>query len=110
MIDLQKNGLIERIAEEQANYCSVFGNPKRVLILWALAEGEMSVGAIAEAVGTSLQNVSQHLGLMKSYKILSSRREGQTIYYAIDKDTLAEHCMGVLRRINPNLEITVHYK
>jgi len=59
-----------------------------VLILRALSEREMSVGEIAAEVGTSMQNTSQHLHLMKERGILESRREGQTIYYRVTDLTL----------------------
>ncbi len=35
---------ILKSAQSQAELCSVFGNPSRVLILWALGERELSVG------------------------------------------------------------------
>lgn len=79
-------------AEKRAGYCSIFSNANRVLILWALAEKEMSVTEIALAIDASLQNTSQHLSLMKDYEILSSRREGHTIYYRIKDDPLDEVC------------------
>jgi DNA-binding transcriptional ArsR family regulator len=99
MYELQEIKPIEHLAEEQANYCSVFSNARRIQILWALADRELSVGAIAEAVGSSIQNVSQHLGKMKDYNIVSSRREGQTIYYRIEREALTEHCLHLLRAI-----------
>lgn len=86
-----KAKLAER-AIRRANFCSVFSNPFRVLILWSLAEGEMSVTEIACAINSSLQNTSQHLSLMKSQDILSSRRDGQTIYYRIEHDHFKEMC------------------
>ena len=70
-------------AEEQARQYQVLTNPRRVLILCALAGQEMSVGEIAAKVGASMQNTSQHLHLMKDRGILESRRDGQTIYYSI---------------------------
>jgi DNA-binding transcriptional ArsR family regulator len=70
-------------AEAQADLCRVFNHPTRVLILWALADRELSVGEIAAAVEASLQNTSQHLRLMKDKDILTCRREGQTIYYRV---------------------------
>ena len=80
-----------QLAKNQANICKVFGNARRVLILWALLSGEMSVGHIADAVDTSLQNTSQHLRLMQDKGILMSRRAGSTVYYRIDTD-LMEGC------------------
>jgi DNA-binding transcriptional ArsR family regulator len=97
MYELQEITPIEHLAEEQANFCSLFSNARRIQILWALADRELSVGAIAEAVGSSLQNVSQHLSRMKDYNIVSSRREGQTIYYRIVREALIEQCLGLLQ-------------
>jgi DNA-binding transcriptional ArsR family regulator len=97
MYDLQEITSIERLVEEQAKFCSVFSNARRIQILWALGDRELSVGAIAEAVGSSLQNVSQHLSRMKDYNIVSSRREGQTIYYRIERETLIARCLSLLR-------------
>jgi DNA-binding transcriptional ArsR family regulator len=83
---------IVALAQSQAGICGVFGNPNRVLILWALGEREMSVGDIASAIDCSLQNTSQHLRLMKDKDILASRRDGQTIYYRIKQNKWMEGC------------------
>lgn len=97
MYDFQEATVIEHLAEEQAKFCGIFSNARRIQILWALADGELSVGAIAEAVGSSLQNVPQHLSRMKDFNIVSCRRECQTIYYRIDPKVLAAHCSGLFR-------------
>jgi len=81
----------------QAEFCKVFGNVQRVLILWSLADSELSVGDIARSVNGSLQNTSQHLHLMKNKGILTSRREGQTIYYCIVKNELMKNCPLLLQ-------------
>ncbi len=97
MYDFQEITSVERLAEEQAKFCSVFSNGRRIQILWALADRELSVGAIAEKVNSSIQNVSQHLSLMKAHNLVTSRREAQTIYYRIDPKVLADHCSGLFR-------------
>ncbi len=79
-------------AQNQAALCGVFGNPSRVLILWALSEHELSVSDIASAIECSLQNTSQHLRLMKDKGILASRREGNTIYYRVKREGCAADC------------------
>ena len=79
-------------AQNQAELCSVFGHPSRVLILWALAERELSVGDIASAIERSLQNTSQHLHLMKDKGILTSRRDGNTIYYRVKREGCPANC------------------
>jgi ArsR family transcriptional regulator, virulence genes transcriptional regulator len=108
MYSIQEEASMEHQAEEQAKYCRVFGNARRVQILWALADRELSVGAIAEAVSSSLQNVSQHLSIMKQHNLVTSRREGQTIYYRIKADSLEDHCLGLLRAKQPPSAITIH--
>lgn len=79
-------------ARQQAEICKVFGNANRILILWALGDRELSVGDIAEAIDSSLQNTSQHLRLMKDKGILVSRREQHTIFYCVADHELMEGC------------------
>ncbi len=79
-------------AQRQAEICGVFANYRRVMILWTLAAGEKSVGEIATAVHASLQNISQHLRLMKERGILQSHRNGQTIHYSIVPDAISANC------------------
>jgi DNA-binding transcriptional ArsR family regulator len=95
---------IREVAKKQAEICRVFGNTSRVLILWTLSEGEMSVSDIASAIDTSLQNASQHLRLMKDRRILSCRREGSTVYYRINQDDLLGGCRHLLRMRNEAFE------
>lgn len=79
-------------ARQQAEICKVFGNANRILILWVLGERELSVGDIADAIDSSLQNTSQHLRLMRDRGILVSRREQNTIYYGVADHTLMDGC------------------
>jgi ArsR family transcriptional regulator, virulence genes transcriptional regulator len=92
--------ILER-AKAQAEICRVFNNPARVLIFWALAEGELSVSEIAATVEISLQNTSQHLRLMKDRDVLTCRREGQTIYYRVSDLSLFERLGFVLTNPSP---------
>jgi tRNA 2-thiouridine synthesizing protein A len=89
------------LASQQAEVCKVFGNVNRVMMLWILGSQEMSVGDIAEAIDTSLQNASQHLRLMKDKGILTSRREGHTIYYRIAGHELMEGCRLLRQVLQP---------
>jgi ArsR family transcriptional regulator, virulence genes transcriptional regulator len=88
-------------AETQSQLYQVLTNPRRLLILRALAEREMSVGELATLAGTSLQNTSQHLRLMKDRDILTCRREGQTIYYRVADLALLNRLGLVLSDQNP---------
>ena len=77
-----------RQAEVLADTFRTFNCARRILILWTLSDAEMSVGEIADAIGASAQNTSQHLRMMKERGVLASRREGQTIFYQITDPNL----------------------
>ena len=80
-------------ARQQAELCRTVGNPLRLLILWSLANGELSVNEITARVGSRLQNVSQHLHLLSSHDLISARREGQHIYYRLNKTPRLMRCL-----------------
>jgi len=84
---------VKHLVEQQAARCSVFSNARRVMILWTLLDGEKPVSEIADTIGTSLQNTSQHLRIMKDNNILATRRDAQTIYYRISEAALADVCL-----------------
>jgi DNA-binding transcriptional ArsR family regulator len=92
------------IIEEQAEIHHIFSNPSRLLILWELEAQEMSVGEIAEKIGATLQNTSQHLRLMKDRGILEARREGQTVYYQIAGNETGQDCKQVLEILNHKIK------
>jgi DNA-binding transcriptional ArsR family regulator len=83
-------------ARRQADQCRVFGSTRRILILWALIDHPLSVGEVAEAIDSSLQNTSQHLRLMKDKGILTSRREGSTVYYEYQHNPSNNLCPQLL--------------
>lgn len=58
-------------------------NRHRLMILCQLIDGERSVGNLAESLGVRDSTVSQHLALLRKDDLVSTRREGQTIWYAL---------------------------
>lgn len=78
-------------AEERAALCRVLGSARRLIILWLITNNELSVNDIAERVGSSVQNISQHLSLLKKAGFVNARRDGQTIYYQlVDNESLRQ--------------------
>ena len=55
-----------------------------------IAQGEMSVGALNEAVELSPSALSQHLARMREEGLVTYRREAQTLYYRIDNPNVAK--------------------
>jgi DNA-binding transcriptional ArsR family regulator len=82
------------MAEKQAAVCKVLGNSRRLLILWQISKEELSVNEIASRVGSTLQNVSQHLSLLKKAGIVVSRRQGQVIFYQLADHEFVRNCLA----------------
>ena len=75
---------LDERAEHVANQLALIANPKRLLILCRLAEGEASVGDLQGVVGLSQSALSQHLARLRAAGVVATRRSAQTIYYRLD--------------------------
>ncbi len=75
--------VLETKAEEASRVLTAMANPKRLMVLCNLLEGEQSVGTLAEAVGLAQAALSQHLSKMRALGLVETRRDGQTIYYRL---------------------------
>lgn len=82
-------------AAAAGGFLKSLGNPHRLMILCALAEGERSVGDLAAFLGIRDSTVSQHLALLRRDGIISGRRDGQTIWYRIESQA-ARRVIAVL--------------
>lgn len=56
----------------------------RLRILWALLHGEHSVNELADHVGASPSSVSQHLRQLLRLDLVTTRRQGNFIFYSCD--------------------------
>lgn len=74
---------MDDLFQVHASFCRVFSDPKRLRIMWALQEGERAVSELADLVGCSLPNVSQHLRIMRQQGMVTTRRDGRSVYYRI---------------------------
>ena len=73
----------------------VIGEPMRIRLLDRLRGGEQSVGALVDALGSTQQNVSKHLGVLHQAGIVSRRKEGNRVLYAIADPTVFDLCETV---------------
>lgn len=76
----------DEILYELAELFKVFGDSTRIRILYVLFENELCVGDIAELLNMSQSSVSHQLRILKDAKLVKFRREGKSIYYALDDD------------------------
>ena len=81
--DVRETLVSDRAAAAMAATFSVLGDPTRVRLLDALARRELCVCELAELVSSSESAVSHQLRLLRSLRLVTSRRDGRHIYYAL---------------------------
>jgi DNA-binding transcriptional ArsR family regulator len=87
--------LPEPVVELIARRFRLLGEPLRIRLLERLREGEATVGELVESSGTSQQNVSKHLGVLLQGGVVTRRKQGTSVYYAIADDTVFRLCEDV---------------
>lgn len=70
-------------AGDAAQLLKTLGNEKRLMVLCLLVEGERSVGELNAHLELSQSALSQHLAILRTDGLVVTRREAQTIYYAL---------------------------
>jgi DNA-binding transcriptional ArsR family regulator len=68
----------------------VLAEPRRRRILDTLREGESSVGALVESLGSSQPLVSKHLRVLREAGLVDVRADGQRRLYRVRPEPLAE--------------------
>ena len=81
-----------------AEVAKALGHGHRLEILELLAQGELSVEALAARAGLSIANASQHLRLMRQAGLLASRREGKRILYRLSDPAVLD-LVAALHRV-----------
>lgn len=88
--------MLERIA----NRFRVLGDPTRLAIIRTLLDhGEMNVGELVDALGSSQANVSKHLRTLYEAGVVSRRPEGTAAYYTMADPSLLQVCEIVCDRL-----------
>ena len=94
----------------QADVLKVLANARRLEILHELAKGPCEVGRLAQALGMSQPNLSQHLAVMRTAGVVDAERGGREVRYRLaDPDVMAACAVmrGVVqRRLDRLAELT----
>jgi len=92
---------MDEITVLQAEVLKTLASPRRLDILHALERGPHEVGRLAESIGASQPNVSQHLSLLRSVGLVEAERSGREIRYRLADPDVMVACKimrGVLER------------
>lgn len=83
---------MKRLFAMHADMCQALANPHRLAIMYSLKDGEKCVGDIGAELGISVQNVSQHLRILKERLLVRARKEGQAVYYSTTNPKFVPAC------------------
>ena len=89
---------MDEITILQAEILKTLASPRRLEILHALARGPIEVGRLAEAIGATQPNVSQHLGVLRAAGIVEAERDGREVRYRLTDPDVMVAC-GVMRGV-----------
>ncbi len=76
--------------EKYAELYKVLSNQKRLHIIRALEDGELSVEDLAKRLHMSATNVSQHLSHLRYTKLVKTRRDKTKVIYRLGSTKLLE--------------------
>src|SRR3569833_3529244 len=74
----------------KAEFFKSLGHPLRIRVLELLTEGEQTVSSLLEQVDAEQPNLSQRLAVLRRAGVVTTRREGATVVYALADPRLAE--------------------
>lgn len=70
-------------AGEASNLLRAMASEHRLMVLCSLVQGEKSVSELLTRVPLAQSALSQHLAVLRRERLVSARREGQTVYYSV---------------------------
>jgi ArsR family transcriptional regulator len=85
------------LREFKASIFQALGHPTRIAIIEVLRDGELPAGVIIERLGIEQANASQHLSVLRLKQILTSRKEGNQVFYSV-RDPLIIEVLNIMRR------------
>jgi ArsR family transcriptional regulator len=85
----------------QAEVLKTLASPRRLEIVHRLAAGPCEVGRLAQELGVSQPNVSQHLAVLRAAGVVVAERDGREVRYRLTDPDVVVACSimrGVLQR------------
>ncbi|MGZ4353984.1 MAG: ArsR/SmtB family transcription factor [Gaiellaceae bacterium] len=96
--------LPDEVVELIARRFRVMADPTRIKLLDRLRSAEASVQELTEAVGSTQQNVSKHLGVLADAGIVARRKDGNFTRYRVVDEGVFRLCEDVCGSVERQLE------
>jgi DNA-binding transcriptional ArsR family regulator len=83
---------VDEIYSLQSEVMRILASPRRLEILHLLADGPREVGRLADDLGISQPNASQHLAMMRSAGVVEAERDGREVRYRLADPEIITAC------------------
>ncbi|MBC8508027.1 MAG: winged helix-turn-helix transcriptional regulator [Chloroflexi bacterium] len=90
--------LAQEINQLHAEICSALADPRRILMLYKLADRPWNVGDLAISIGISQSATSRHLKILRQRSLVSATRKGASVEYQLIDSRLIE-ALDLLRAV-----------
>ena len=81
----------------KATIFQALAHPTRIAVLELLRDKELPVSVIVERLGLEPANASQHFAVLRAKHIVTSRKEGNQVFYSV-RDPLIIEVLDIMRR------------
>ena len=92
------SSLEREVDQLHSRLCAGLADPKRILILYALADGALNVGELADRLHQPQPTVSRHLKQLRERGMVNTERQGAAVYYSIS-DRRVIQALDLLRAV-----------
>jgi ArsR family transcriptional regulator len=89
---------MDEITTLQAEVLRTLASPRRLQILHRLTDGPCEVRRLADELGASQPNISQHLAVLRSVGLVEAEREGREARYRLTDPDVMVAC-GIMRGV-----------
>ncbi|HVN14798.1 MAG TPA: metalloregulator ArsR/SmtB family transcription factor [Anaerolineales bacterium] len=90
--------LTQEVSLLEADLCSAFSDPTRILILYALNERPLNVTELTNELGITQPTTSRHLRVLRDKGLVYTTRQGNSITYSISDKRLIQ-ALDLLRSV-----------
>ncbi len=91
------NSTPDSLRRFKADIFQALAHPTRIAIVELLGNGELSAGELIEKLGMEQANISQHLTVLRSKRLVVNRKAGNQVFYSV-RDPIINKVLALMRR------------
>ncbi len=100
--------LDQQVFERQASICKAFANPTRLHLLDFVSRGECTVADRQQELGISKANLSQHLAILRSAGVITTRRKERHVTCALAMPEVKQACQLIRNVLRAQVRQATH--